>query len=70
MEPTSAPEPAPITVRRTDQERSFGLLGEVWFFVRTTGKWWLVPVLLALLLVGAVALLSGTGAAPFIYTLF
>jgi hypothetical protein len=42
----------------------------VWLFVRTTGKWWLVPVLIALLLLGALALLSGTGVAPFIYTLF
>ena len=47
-----------------------GLLGELWMLVRTTGKWWLMPILIALLLLGAVALLSTTCYAPFIYTLF
>jgi hypothetical protein len=45
-------------------------LGELWQFVRATGKWWLLPVLFALLLLGAVAVLSATCYAPFIYTLF
>jgi Family of unknown function (DUF5989) len=47
-----------------------GLLRELWMLVRTTGKWWLIPILIALLLLGAVALLSTTCYAPFIYTLF
>lgn len=50
--------------------RQTGIVGELWLFVRRTGKWWLVPVLLVLLLLGALALLSGTAYAPFIYTLF
>ena len=33
-------------------------------------KWWLTPIVLVLLLAGAAIFLSGTGAAPFIYTLF
>jgi hypothetical protein len=45
-------------------------LGDLWHLVRRTGKWWLVPVLVALLLVGLLVLLSGSAAAPFIYTLF
>jgi hypothetical protein len=33
-------------------------------------KFWLIPLLVALLLVGVVVMLGGTAAAPFIYTLF
>jgi membrane glycosyltransferase len=33
-------------------------------------KWWLSPIVFGLLLVGVIVLLSGTAAAPFIYTLF
>lgn len=47
-----------------------GLLAELWAFVRENKKWWLIPILVALLLFGLLVLLSGTGLAPFIYTLF
>ena len=45
------------------------LLGEFVDFLRHNKKWWLLPILLVLLLFGALIVLSGTGAAPFIYTL-
>jgi hypothetical protein len=45
------------------------LLTELWDFLRTNKKWWLGPIILTLLLVGAL-LLAGGSAAPFIYTLF
>ena len=32
--------------------------------------WWLTPIILVLLLIGALILLAGTAAAPFIYPLF
>jgi hypothetical protein len=70
MEPAPSSEPVPIQLERTAGNGSLPIIKEVWLFVRATGKWWLVPVLLALLLLGALALLSGTGLAPFIYTLF
>jgi len=70
MDSTSQSEPSPIRLKRRDGEGAFHFIGEAWSFVRTTGKWWLVPVLLALLLLGALVLLSGTGYGPFIYTLF
>lgn len=47
-----------------------GLLAELWAFVRENKKWWLIPILVTLLLFGLLVLLSGTGLAPFIYTLF
>lgn len=46
------------------------LLAELWEFMATNKKWWLTPVIIVLLLVGALIMLSGTAAAPFIYTLF
>lgn len=48
---------------------SFG--GEMWQFLRTRKKLWLLPVVVVMLLVGMVVLLtSGSALAPFIYTLF
>ena len=54
--------------RRATQTRP-GLLAELWEFLRHN-KWWLTPIILVLLLMGALILLAGTAAAPFIYPLF
>jgi len=50
--------------------RSGGLLSEFLHFLSTSKKWWLLPILVVLLMFGLLVLLSGTAAAPFIYTLF
>jgi hypothetical protein len=50
--------------------RSSTLLGEVWGFLRENKKWWLLPIVLTMLLLGLLVVLGGSGAAPFIYTLF
>ena len=47
-----------------------GLAAEFWDFLKHNKKWWLLPVLVVMLFVGALAMLSGSAAAPFIYTLF
>ncbi len=47
-----------------------GLATEFVSFLRENKKWWLAPILVILLLFGVLILLAGTGAAPFIYTLF
>lgn len=47
-----------------------GFFAEFWIFLKENKKWWLVPILLAFLLLGALLLAGGTGAAPLIYTLF
>ncbi len=47
------------------------ILGEVWEFLRVRRKYWLIPLLLVLLLVGVLLFLAeGSAIAPFIYTLF
>lgn len=46
-------------------------LVELWKFLRTRKKFWLVPVLITLVVFGALLILAQTTAvAPFIYTLF
>jgi uncharacterized protein DUF5989 len=46
-------------------------LKEMWAFLRSRKKVWLVPVLLAMVLFGALLILAQSSAvAPFIYTLF
>jgi hypothetical protein len=50
--------------------RPAGFFTELWDFVRHNRKWWMAPILLALLMLGILALVSATGAAPFIYSLF
>jgi hypothetical protein len=47
-----------------------GFFRELWGFLRQNKKWWLLPILIVMLLFGLLVLLSGTGFAPFIYTLF
>jgi hypothetical protein len=62
-------DPVPSEFERAAEEER-GLLGEFWAFLAHNKKWWLLPILLVLLLLGALIFLSGTAAAPFIYTLF
>jgi len=46
-------------------------LKEFWGFLRTRKKYWLLPILLIMLIVGALLVLAqGSAVAPFIYTLF
>ena len=46
-------------------------LGEFWAFLKVRKKFWLIPILLILLIFGALIVLSqGSAVAPFIYTLF
>jgi hypothetical protein len=47
-----------------------GLVGEYLSFLRHNKKWWLLPILALMLLLGLLMLFSGSAAAPFIYTLF
>lgn len=45
-----------------------GLVAELWDYLKCNKKWWLLPILLVLLLLGTLVLLGGSGAGPFIYT--
>ena len=47
-----------------------GIVREFLDFLLHNKKWWLTPIILVLLLFGLLIILAGSGAAPFIYTLF
>ena len=48
-----------------------GILRELWAFMRVRKKWWLLPIIIVLLLVGALLVFAqGSALAPFIYTIF
>ena len=50
---------------------SLGIVGELWAYMRVRKKWWLAPVLLMMVLVGALLVFAqGSALAPFIYTIF
>lgn len=55
---------------RAGREKQLSLVQEFLVFVKENKKWWLIPILLVLGLMGLLVVLGSTGAAPFIYTLF
>ena len=63
-------EPPPSEFERAAKEASPGLASDLWAFLKHNRKWWMVPLFLLFLLFAALAILSQTGAAPFIYSLF
>ena len=47
------------------------LIGELWGFLRARKKFWLLPIILVMVLIGGLLVLTqGTALAPFIYTIF
>ncbi len=55
---------------REAEEENVGFVAEFVLFLRENKKWWLIPLIGSLLLLGAISLLAASGAAPFIYTIF
>jgi len=54
-----------------EQKRGYGgPVGEFLYFLRKTGKWWMLFVIIPLFLIGGLLVLGGTAAAPLIYALF
>ena len=46
-------------------------LGELWQFLKARKKFWLLPIILVMLVLGGLLVLAqGSAVAPFIYTLF
>jgi hypothetical protein len=47
------------------------LVGEFWNFMKVRKKWWLLPIVVVMVMVGALLVFAqGSALAPFIYTIF
>ena len=47
------------------------VVNELWAFMRVRKKWWLAPIIVTMVLFGALLVFAqGSALAPFIYTLF
>ncbi len=47
------------------------LLKEFWLFLRVRKKWWLLPIIIVMVLLGMLLVFAqGSALAPFIYTIF
>jgi hypothetical protein len=49
----------------------FGIIREFWTFLKERKKWWITPIIMFLVLLGALLVFAkGSALAPFIYSLF
>ena len=47
------------------------IVREFWTFLKVRKKWWLLPIIVVMVLVGALLVFAqGSALAPFIYTIF
>jgi hypothetical protein len=58
------------SIEELNEEPSLPLYKEFVLFLLHNKKWWLIPILLVLALMGLLVALSGSAVAPFIYPLF
>lgn len=51
--------------------KKFSILREFWDFLKVSKKWWLLPIVFFLLVLGIILVTAkGSALAPFIYSLF
>jgi hypothetical protein len=55
---------------KSGEQKDIGLFGELVAMLKQNKKYWLIPLLIILLLFGALIALGSSAAAPFVYTLF
>ncbi len=63
-------ENKPSEFERHAADKPISLVREFLLFLKDNKKWWLLPIFLVLSLLGLLMMVGGSGAAPFIYTLF
>ena len=51
-------------------KRRQSLSAEFWYFLMHTKKWWLLPIIIVMVLIGVLVMAGASGLAPFIYPLF
>lgn len=55
---------------RNELKKNQNFFRELILFIAHNKKWYLIPIVVAILLMGLLIILGSTGAAPFVYTLF
>lgn len=65
-----AQKSTPNNFEQQANQAELGIVAEFVDFLKHSKKWWLTPIIVVLLLIGGLILLSGSVAAPFIYSLF
>lgn len=61
----------PIISKTSSESRHMSIIRELWQFMRVRKKYWLLPIILVMLVLGGILVLAqGSAVAPFIYTLF
>jgi Family of unknown function (DUF5989) len=56
--------------KAAQEARGGTLFSDFFAFMRENAKWWLIPIVCVFAMLGILLALLGTGAAPFLYTLF
>jgi len=64
------PKNATEHVQELARQKRPTILAEFWSFLKYNKKWWLLPIVIVLLLLGLIVMLGGTAVAPFLYPLF
>jgi hypothetical protein len=59
-----------VAMKPDEFKKNPSFFRELVMFIKHNKKWYLIPVIISILLVGILIALGSTGAAPFIYTLF
>ena len=67
--PSEGPQDSNAFARGAEVKRA-SFFSDYLYFLKNNKKWWMLPLLIILLGFGTLMVLSATGAAPFIYTLF
>jgi hypothetical protein len=68
--PDTPPQPQPGSLRdQLSDAKEPGFLSDLWHFIKTEKKWWLIPIAVVLGLVGLLLLLGQSAGplAPFVY---
>ena len=51
--------------------RNVGIMGELWRYMKLRKKFWLLPIILVMTLIGTLLIFAqGSALSPFIYTIF
>ncbi|MBI2145669.1 hypothetical protein HYU18_05120 [Candidatus Woesearchaeota archaeon] len=52
-------------------QRNFYIISDLWTFMKVRKKWWLLPIIITLILIGALIIFGqASPLSPFIYALF